>query len=83
MLLHSEHSEGRRYYESLYDQTFFIIWRMKTKAKFVGDENPILMQAIKAENEKAKKAKAGHWIRGRWERRNGKLTLIIPRFIED
>ncbi len=56
---------------------------MKTKAKFVGDENPILMQAIKAENEKAKKAKAGHWIRGRWERRNGKLTLIIPRFIED
>ncbi len=23
-LLHPEHSEGRRYYESLYDQTFLI-----------------------------------------------------------
>jgi hypothetical protein len=56
---------------------------MKVKAKFVGDENPVLKQAMKAEDEKAKKAKAGHWIPGRWEDQNGKLILIIPRFIED
>ena len=53
------------------------------KAKFVGDENPILKQAIDAEDEKAKNAKAGHWIPGRWEFQDGKPVLIPPRFIED
>lgn len=56
---------------------------MNDKAKFMGDEHPILMQAIKAENEKAKKAKAGRWMLGRWERQNGKLIWVMPRFIED
>lgn len=54
------------------------------KAKFVGDANPDLMQAIQAEYEKSKTAKSGHWIPGRWERRDdGKLIWIISRFIQD
>jgi hypothetical protein len=53
------------------------------KARFVGDHNPDLMRTIKVEDEKAKNAKAGHWISGWWEFQDGKPVLIPPRFIED
>jgi hypothetical protein len=56
---------------------------MNKQAEFVGNKHPDLMQAIEAENQKAKKAKAGHWVAGYWERRNGKLSLVLPRFIEE
>jgi hypothetical protein len=56
---------------------------MNKQAEFVGSKHPDLIEAIKAENQKAKKAKAGHWVAGYWERRNGKLSLVLPRFIEE